>query len=149
MSDKVNVPARMKLPASRRSITQKVHVCGFKVYVTVSFFTAEEDKLKPAEVFVKVAKHGSLVAGLIDAYTALMSVSMQYGVPWEAIRVRMMHHVFERSGDPHHTSIIDGLAKTVDRIIATNASMIGVSLPEWLQNEQHIKSFDGSLDEAE
>lgn len=145
----IKVPSRMKLAAIRPSVTHKAMICGFKVYVTVSFFQHESDSLKPAEVFVKVAKHGSLVAGLIDAYTALMSVAMQHGVPWEVIRVRMMHHVFERKDDPNHTSLIDGLAKTVDRIIFMQASTLGIKCPEWLEHESHIKDFDSSADDSE
>jgi hypothetical protein len=92
----------------------------------VSFFDGDPaDRLKPAEVFVKVAKHGSIVAGLIDGITAVVSMAMQYGVPWDAIRDKFLHHNFERNGDDQNTSLLDGIAKAVEGVIKQRADIIG------------------------
>lgn len=107
---------RVRLPDLRPSITKKSIICTYKCYITVSFFD-DGDRTRPAEVFVKVAKHGSMIAGLLDGMCTILSVSLQYGVPWDALKEKLRHHVFERNEDPHHTSILDGIAQAVDTIV--------------------------------
>lgn len=116
---------RMKLPETRPSITVKRVICNYKCYIIVSFREDKGFTSQPIEVFVKVAKHGSTMAGLIDGLTAVISTSLQYGVPWVSIRDKLLHHVFERNGDEAHTSILDGIAKAVDAVIETRAKIIG------------------------
>lgn len=126
MSPAIAHPERIRLPDLRPSLTQKVRVCGYKCYVTVSFFDDHPaDRTKPAEVFVKVAKQGSMVAGLMDGVCVLISVALQHGIKWDVLRAKLEHHVFERKEDEAHTSLLDGLAKAVDAIIRTRTDTVG------------------------
>ncbi len=115
-------PERYKLPDVRPTVTKKKEICGYKCYITCGFFDSDQTRI--AEVYIKVAKHGSVIAGLLDGMTAVISTCLQYGVPWSVMRDRLLHHVFERNGDQAHTSLLDGIAKTVDEVIAYQTSSI-------------------------
>lgn len=106
-------PERRRMPDVRRSVTAKKTVCGFKLYVTASFF----DDGSIGEIFIKVAKHGSMMAGLMNEIAVLSSLALQYGVPWPVVRDKMVGTQFERNGDVEHSSVLDGVAKIVDGII--------------------------------
>ena len=117
---------QIELPEIRPSFTHKRMVCGFKCYITVSFFDGPNisDSLRPAEVFIKIAKQGSVIAGLMDGLCALVSTALQFGVPWNECKKRFEHHIF---GDPdeNHKSLLDGLVKGVDHLIEHRRSIIG------------------------
>lgn len=120
--------SRLELPATRDSLTHKRVICGHKCYFTVSFMESgnEENRCKPAEVFCQIAKEGTLVAGLVNAITWLISTSLQNSIPWEEVSRGLRHHTFERREDEHHTSLIDGIAKSVDHLIEERKKRIGV-----------------------
>ncbi|MDQ6747670.1 MAG: vitamin B12-dependent ribonucleotide reductase, partial [Candidatus Dormibacteraeota bacterium] len=63
-------------------------------YITVSMF---EDG-KPGEIFVKMAKEGSTLSGMMDSFAIMVSLSLQYGVPLEALVSKFSHVRFEPSG---------------------------------------------------
>src|SRR5262249_5818568 len=87
-------PFRRHLPATRRSLTHKFSVGGHEGYVTVGLF---EDG-KPGELFIVMAKEGSTIGGLMDTIGTLTSLSLQYGVPLEALVNKFAHMRFEPSG---------------------------------------------------
>ncbi len=87
-------PFRRKLPDERRSITHKFDVGGHEGYVTVGLY---EDG-KPGEIFLKMSKEGSTVSGLMDAFATAVSLTLQYGVPLEALVKKFTHMRFEPSG---------------------------------------------------
>ena len=87
-------PFRRHLPATRRSLTHKFSVGGHEGYVTVGLF---EDG-KPGELFITMAKEGSTIGGLMDTIGTLTSLSLQYGVPLEAMVNKFAHMRFEPSG---------------------------------------------------
>jgi ribonucleoside-diphosphate reductase alpha chain len=90
----VERPLRRRLPDTRNAITHKFDVAGHEGYITVGLY---EDG-QPGEVFVRIAKEGSTIGGLMDTIATLVSVSLQYGVPVESL-VRKFEHVrFEPSG---------------------------------------------------
>src|SRR5712691_2426313 len=72
-------PARRKLPDERRAITHKFSIAGHEGYITVGMY---EDS-KPGEIFLVMAKEGSTISGLMDAFATSISMSLQYGVPLE------------------------------------------------------------------
>jgi ribonucleoside-diphosphate reductase alpha chain len=88
------VPVRSKLPDERQSITHKFDIQGHEGYITVSMF---EDG-KPGEIFVKMAKEGSTLSGMMDSFAIMVSLSLQYGVPLEALVSKFSHVRFEPSG---------------------------------------------------
>ncbi|MBI3866533.1 MAG: vitamin B12-dependent ribonucleotide reductase [Planctomycetia bacterium] len=87
-------PFRRHLPATRRSLTHKFSVGGHEGYITVGLF---EDG-KPGELFITMAKEGSTIGGLMDTIGTLTSLSLQYGVPIEAMVNKFAHMRFEPAG---------------------------------------------------
>jgi ribonucleoside-diphosphate reductase alpha chain len=87
-------PARRKLPDERRAITHKFSIAGHEGYITVGMY---EDS-KPGEIFLVMAKEGSTISGLMDAFATSISMALQYGVPLEALVEKFSHVRFEPSG---------------------------------------------------
>jgi ribonucleoside-diphosphate reductase alpha chain len=87
-------PYRRRLPAERHSITHKFDVGGHEGYITVGLY---EDG-SPGEVFITMSKEGSTLSGITNALSILLSISLQYGVPIEAIVKKFSHVRFEPSG---------------------------------------------------
>ncbi len=90
----VERPLRRRLPDTRNATTHKFDVGGHEGYITVGLY----DDGSPGEIFIRMAKEGSTIGGLMDTIATLVSVSLQYGVPVESL-VRKFEHVrFEPSG---------------------------------------------------
>ena len=87
-------PQRRRLPADCRSIRHKFDVAGHEGYIHVGFF----DDGAPGEIFIKMAKEGSTISGLMDTIATLTSMSLQYGVPLDALVNKFAHVRFEPSG---------------------------------------------------
>jgi ribonucleoside-diphosphate reductase alpha chain len=87
-------PQRRRLPADCRSIRHKFDVAGHEGYIHIGFF----DDGAPGEIFIKMAKEGSTISGLMDTIATLTSMSMQYGVPLDALINKFAHVRFEPSG---------------------------------------------------
>jgi ribonucleoside-diphosphate reductase alpha chain len=97
----VERPLRRRLPDTREATTHKFDVAGHEGYITVGLY---EDG-SPGEIFIRMAKEGSTIGGLMDTIATLASVSLQYGVPVESL-VRKFEHVrFEPSGMTHNPEI--------------------------------------------
>ena len=81
----LGVAARKRLPDDRDSVTRRfvIHdgVAGgnHKGYITVGLYESG----KPGEIFIKMAKQGSTVCGLVDGFATVVSIALQYGVPLE------------------------------------------------------------------
>ena len=85
---------RRKLPAERDSITHKFSIGGHEGYVTVGKYKDGE----PGEIFIKMAKEGSTLSGIMDAFALSVSISLQYGVPLRALVDKFVNSRFEPSG---------------------------------------------------
>ena len=70
-------PVRRKLPDERRAITHKFSIGGHEGYITVGMY----DDGAPGEIFITMAKEGSTISGLMDAFATAISFNLQYGVP--------------------------------------------------------------------
>jgi len=90
-------PFRARMPATRLSVTHKFDVGGHEGYLTVGLY---EDG-KPGELFITMAKEGSTVGGIMDAFGTAISLCLQYGVPLQALVSKFSYSRFEPSG---HTS---------------------------------------------
>ena len=90
----VPAPFRRKLPDERRSITHKFSVGGHEGYVTVGLY----DDGKPGEIFIVMSKEGSTVSGLMDSFATAISLTLQYGVPLDALVNKFTHMRFEPAG---------------------------------------------------
>jgi ribonucleoside-diphosphate reductase alpha chain len=87
-------PVRRRLPMDRTAICHKFDIAGHEGYIHVGFY---EDGT-PGEIFIKMAKEGSTISGLMDTIATLTSLSLQYGVPLEALVSKFGHVRFEPSG---------------------------------------------------
>ncbi len=102
-------PMRKKLPDERQSVTHKFSVGGHEGYITVGLY---EDGL-PGEIFIKMAKEGSTISGLMDSFATAVSLALQYGVPLQVLVDKFQHVRFEPSGwtgsadIPYAKSIMD------------------------------------------
>jgi ribonucleoside-diphosphate reductase alpha chain len=85
---------REKLPPERNSITHKFAIGGHEGYITVGKY----DDGRPGELFIKMAKEGSTLSGVMDGLALAISVGLQYGVPLKAIVDKLMNTRFEPSG---------------------------------------------------
>jgi ribonucleoside-diphosphate reductase alpha chain len=105
----VQEPVRQKLPRVRTSKTLSFRVADCHGYVTVG----EYEDGRPGEIFLKVAKQGSTLAGIMDAFAISVSHGLQYGVPLEAFCEMFTNFRFEPAGmtdDPEirfATSLVD------------------------------------------
>src|SRR5213083_1974449 len=87
-------PVRRRLPNDRQALCHKFDVAGHEGYVHVGFF---EDGA-PGEIFIKMAKEGSTISGLMDTIGVLTCMALQYGVPLEVLVSKFSHVRFEPSG---------------------------------------------------
>ncbi|MDH3752959.1 MAG: vitamin B12-dependent ribonucleotide reductase [Acidimicrobiia bacterium] len=104
-------PVRRRLPRDRHSRTFEFRVADCKGFVTVG----EYDDGRPGEIFVRVSKQGSTLAGIMDAFAISISHGLQYGVPLRAFVDAFVGMRFEPQGmtdDPDlriSSSLIDYL----------------------------------------
>jgi ribonucleoside-diphosphate reductase alpha chain len=104
-------PVRKRLPKKRPSQTVSFSVAGAEGYLTAGSYP--DDGL--GEIFVKMSKQGSTLAGVMDAFSIAISIGMQYGVPLEAFVAKFVNMRFDPAGmtdDPDirmSTSIMDYL----------------------------------------
>jgi len=87
-------PIRRRLPMDRTALCHKFDIAGHEGYIHVGFY---EDGT-PGEIFIKMAKEGSTISGLMDTIATLTSLALQYGVPLEALVSKFSHVRFEPSG---------------------------------------------------
>jgi ribonucleoside-diphosphate reductase alpha chain len=87
-------PTRRRLPKSRASRTISFSVGGAEGYMTAGAY--EDGTL--GEVFIKMSKQGSTLAGVMDAYSISISIGLQYGVPLTAFVNKFLNMRFEPAG---------------------------------------------------
>jgi len=90
----IRAAERRRLPDERRSITHKFSIGGHEGYLTVGMY----DDGTPGELFVVMAKEGSVVSGLMDSFATSVSLALQYGVPLQVLVDKFSHTRFEPSG---------------------------------------------------
>ncbi len=87
-------PYRRRLPDERRAVTHKFQVSGHEGYITVGLYPDGQ----PGEIFLKMAKEGSTVSGLMDTLATMTSIALQYGVPLRDLVNKFAHSRFEPAG---------------------------------------------------
>ena len=106
-------PVRRRMPDEREAITHHFSIADHDGYITVGKY---EDG-SPGEVFMKMAKQGSTVSGLMDSLAICMSLALQHGVPLQVLTDKLSHMRFEPSGFtgnqeiPMAKSIVDYLVR--------------------------------------
>ena len=98
---------RHKLKEERMSVTHKFNIGGHEGYIIVGLYPSGE----PGEIFIKMAKEGSTVSGLMDSFALAVSIALQHGVPLKLFCEKFAHTRFEPSGWSNNPDI--GFAKSI------------------------------------
>ncbi|HWX55321.1 MAG TPA: vitamin B12-dependent ribonucleotide reductase [Verrucomicrobiae bacterium] len=85
---------RHRLPNERASVTHKFAIAGHEGYITVGLYRDGT----PGELFIRMAKEGSTVAGLTDSFALAVSLALQHGVPLKLLCEKFQHTRFEPAG---------------------------------------------------
>jgi ribonucleoside-diphosphate reductase alpha chain len=100
-------PVRRKLEDERSAVTHKFSIAGHEGYLTVGLYSDAQ----PGEIFLRMAKEGSTVSGLMDTIATMTSIALQYGVPLKALVDKFSHTRFEPAGFTNNREI--PIAKSV------------------------------------
>ncbi len=92
---------RRKLPDERQALTHKFSINGHEGYLTVGLY----ENGQPGEIFLVMAKEGSTISGLMDAFATAVSIALQYGVPLPTLVDKFTHTRFEPSGFTNNPEI--------------------------------------------
>ena len=103
----VERPLRKRLPVERTALTHKFEVGGHEGYITVGLY----DDGTPGEIFLRMAKEGSTVSGLMNSFATAVSLALQYGVPLPALVDKFSHTRFDPQGFTRNPEI--PIAKSV------------------------------------
>ncbi|CAN5415366.1 vitamin B12-dependent ribonucleotide reductase [soil metagenome] len=144
-------PVRKRLPKSRPSITTSFTVGGAEGYMTSGSYP--DDGL--GEVFLKLGKQGSTLAGVMDAFSIAISISLQYGVPLETFVSKFTNMKFEPAGltdDPDvrmSQSIMDYIFRrlALDHLPFETRAGMGIYTAEERQRQLETGSYDAPVDE--
>jgi ribonucleoside-diphosphate reductase alpha chain len=110
------VAARQSLPTTRRSVTHKFSVARHEGYLTIGLY---EDGT-PGELFMKMAKEGSTISGMCQAFCRAFSLALQYGLTVDEAVTRFKGMRFEPMGPtsnpdiPEVSSLIDYIARYLE-----------------------------------
>ncbi|MEU5613090.1 vitamin B12-dependent ribonucleotide reductase [Streptomyces sparsogenes] len=146
-------PVRKRLPKGRPGITTSFTVGGAEGYMTANSYP--DDGL--GEVFLKMSKQGSTLAGMMDAFSIAVSVGLQYGVPLETYVSKFTNMRFEPAGmtdDPDvrmAQSIVDYIFRrlALDFLPFETRSALGIHSAEERQRHLETGSYEQSIDDAE
>jgi ribonucleoside-diphosphate reductase alpha chain len=138
-------PVRKRLGKNRRGITSSFSVGGAEGYMTANSY--EDGDL--GEVFLKMSKQGSTLAGMMDAFSIAISVGLQYGVPLETYVAKFTNMRFEPAGmtdDPDvrmAQSIIDYIFRrlALDHLDFDTRSAYGIYSNEERQRQLETGSY--------
>ena len=110
------VATRQVLPSTRSSLTHKFVVGGLEGYLTIGMHADG----RPGEIFIKIAKEGSTISGMCQAFCRAFSLALQYGLTVHEAVERFQGMRFEPMGAtnnpeiPEALSIVDYVAKYLD-----------------------------------
>ena len=96
-------PQRRVMPIDRQEIGRKFKVGEYEGYIHVGMFPEGD----PGDIFVDIAKEGTTLAGLMNAFMIAVSVGIQYGVPLDVFVSKFAHMRFEPSGLTNDPDIRD------------------------------------------
>jgi ribonucleoside-diphosphate reductase alpha chain len=145
-------PTRKRLPKSRQSLTTSFTVGGAEGYLTSG---AHEDG-ELGEIFLKLGKQGSTLAGVMDAFSIAVSIGLQYGVPLETYVSKFTNLSFEPNGltdDPDvrmAKSLMDYVFRrlALDYLSFEDRQMLGIYSAEERQRYLETGSYEPPADEV-
>lgn len=115
---------RKRLPDERPSLTHKFSIAGHEGYLHIGLYP---DNHMPGEIFITMAKQGSTISGLMDAFATSISLALQYGVPLEDMCHKFSHMRFEPSGFTNNRQI--PIAKSIMDYIFRYLSLKFLQVP--------------------
>jgi ribonucleoside-diphosphate reductase alpha chain len=126
----VHRPVRRRLPRQRPATVTRFSVAGAEGYMTASSYP--DDGV--GEVFLKLGKQGSTLAGVMDAFSMAISVGLQYGIPLESYVAKFTNMRFEPAGltdDPDiriATSVMDYIFRrlALDHLTQDQRAELGI-----------------------
>ncbi|HET7173258.1 MAG TPA: vitamin B12-dependent ribonucleotide reductase [Nocardioidaceae bacterium] len=144
-------PVRKRLPKSRPSRTTSFSVGGAEGYMTAGSYP--DDGL--GEVFLKLGKQGSTLAGVMDAFSVAISISLQYGVPLETFVQKFTNMRFEPSGltdDPDirmAQSVMDYIFRrlALDHLPFERRAALGIYTSEERQRQLETGSYEPATED--
>ncbi len=142
----VHKPFRKRLPKSRNSKTTSFTVGGAEGYMT----SGAHDDGELGEIFLKLGKQGSTLAGVMDAFSIAVSIGLQYGVPLETYVSKFTNLRFEPAGmtdDPDvrmSQSIMDYIFRrlALDYMSFDERSMLGIYSAQERQRHLETGSYE-------
>ena len=148
----VYAPVRKRLPKSRTARTTSFTVGGAEGYMT----SGAHDDGTLGEVFLKLGKQGSTLAGVMDAFSIAVSVGLQYGVPLETYVSKFTNLRFEPAGltdDPDvrmSQSIMDYIFRrlALDYLSFEDRSMLGIYSAQERQRHLETGSYEPLVEET-
>ncbi|WP_353945164.1 vitamin B12-dependent ribonucleotide reductase [Streptomyces sp. HUAS MG91] len=146
-------PVRKRLPKGRPGITTSFTVGGAEGYMTANSYP--DDGL--GEVFLKMSKQGSTLAGMMDAFSIAVSVGLQYGVPLETYVSKFTNMRFEPAGmtdDPDvrmAQSIVDYIFRrlALDFLPFETRSALGIHSADERQRHLETGSYEPTEEEVD
>lgn len=110
------VATRKSLPSTRESVTHKFSVMRHEGYLTIGLYPDG----RPGEIFIKMAKEGSTISGMCQAFCRAFSLALQYGLSVDEAVIRFRGMRFEPMGAtsnpeiPECSSIVDYVARYLE-----------------------------------
>jgi ribonucleoside-diphosphate reductase alpha chain len=146
-------PVRKRLPKGRPGLTTSFTVGGAEGYMTANSYP--DDGL--GEVFLKMSKQGSTLAGMMDAFSIAVSVGLQYGVPLETYVSKFTNMRFEPAGltdDPDvrmAQSIVDYIFRrlALDFLPFETRSALGIHSADERQRHLDTGSYEASAEDVD
>jgi ribonucleoside-diphosphate reductase alpha chain len=143
-------PVRKRLPKKRTSVTTSFSVAGAEGYMTAGMY--EDGSL--GEVFLKLGKQGSTLAGVMDAFSISLSIALQHGVPLETYIQKFTNMRFEPAGmtdDPDiriAQSVMDYIFRrlALDHLPVEKRANLGIFTAE--ERAAQVSGYDTSASTA-
>lgn len=138
-------PVRRRLPRKRSAKTMSFRIAECDGYVTAGEYP---DTAELGEIFLKVAKQGSTLAGIMDAFAISVSLGLQYGVPLKAYVEKFINMRFEPSGitdDPDFrfaSSIVDYIFRRLAADYLTESEREAINIKT---TEERQAALDGGV----
>jgi len=139
-------PVRKRLPVDCVSQRHKFQIANHEGYIHVGFY---EDGA-PGEIFIKIAKEGSTISGLMDTLATLTSLALQYGVPLEALVEKFAHVRYEPAGFTKNPDIpvAKSLTDYIFRYLGKNFGPPERALPEQETEAPPLRALPGGRSAA-
>jgi len=140
-------PYHRKMPHTRDAVCHKFRIVGHTGYLHIGLF----DDCTPGEIFITMAKEGSTISGLMDAFATSLSFNLQYGVPLEKLVSKFKHMKFEPAGCTENEeirltdSVVDYIAKFLELRFLTPKLDLNQGTPIVVASDGNVQDLNPEL----